>query len=330
MNPVNQESPQVNSMPPGYQPQSLDLDQSRRSRSDEIDLVELFKVLWSAKFQIIGTSLLFGCIAAIYAFSLPNIYRAETLLAPAEAQSNGASALVSQFGGLASLAGVNLGGGGDNVTKAIATLKSRQFIKYFIDKYDLKVPLMATQWDRELGRNMIDPEVYDESQGIWLSSDSDLQLEPPTDWEVYKEFKNILFVSEDKKNGLITIAIEWTDPQLAKEWVNLLAQEINFHFKKIDSDEAKRSIDFLKEQLEKTQLVDMQNAFYQLIEQQTKTVMLADVRSDYVFSVIDLAVVPEDKISPRRLLMFLLGLSIGGIIIIFILLVRNTYQISLP
>ena len=52
--------------------------------------------------------------------------------------------------GLASLAGVNLSGGGsDKTALAIEVLKSREFISKYIDKHRILVSLMAAKgWDR--------------------------------------------------------------------------------------------------------------------------------------------------------------------------------------
>jgi len=75
--------------------------------------------------------------------------------------------------------------------------------------------------------------------------------------------------------------------------------------------------------LERTQLVDMQKAFYQLIEQQTKTAMLADVRDDYVFSVIDRAVVPQERSEPKRSLILMLGVVLGGMFGVVVTLVNS-------
>ena len=45
-----------------------------------------------------------------------------------------------------------------------------------------------------------------------------------------------------------------------------------------DASEANGAIEYLRRQLEQTQLVDMQRLFYQLIESQARITMLADVR----------------------------------------------------
>ena len=141
---------------------------------DEIDLKELFLVIWQGKWLIILLTSLFAVGGVFYALSQANTYKAEVLVAPAQKESGGG--LGGQLGGLASLAGVNLGGGEGGVkVEALAVLQSRQFINNFINKHDLLVPLMASKkwakaikvWDEEKqgwneapAKNIMDNELY--------------------------------------------------------------------------------------------------------------------------------------------------------------------------
>ena len=67
---------------------------------DEIDLLELIKVLWDEKIKIVAITAVAAFLSVIYALSQPNIYQAEALLAPAEDTGGGGmSKLAGQFGG---------------------------------------------------------------------------------------------------------------------------------------------------------------------------------------------------------------------------------------
>ncbi|XAG14887.1 Wzz/FepE/Etk N-terminal domain-containing protein [Vibrio metschnikovii] len=114
---------------------------------DEIDLRELFIALWKGKWIIIATTFVFAVGSVLFALSQPNIYKADTLLAPAESSGGGGLAkMAGQLGGLAALAGVNLGSGESSQTELAAqVIKSRRFIEHFIEKYDILVPLMAAK-----------------------------------------------------------------------------------------------------------------------------------------------------------------------------------------
>ena len=77
---------------------------------DEIDLKELFMVLWSGKWLISAVTGLAAAISVAVALSLAQYLHRSALLAPAESGGGGLSGLMKQYGGLASLAGVSLSG----------------------------------------------------------------------------------------------------------------------------------------------------------------------------------------------------------------------------
>ncbi len=293
--------------------------------NDGIDLVELFRALWFGRWWVISCVLIFTISTIGIALWLPDSYRAEAKLVPSsEQQGGGLSALAGQFGGLASLAGINLGDtGNDKVSLAIEVAKSRQFVRNFIHNHQLAVPLMATQGANKLGRVVqIDPELFDVQTHTWLREVEAPKQPNPSDWEMYKAFSQLMVVEQDKKSGLVTIGIEYYAAEVAKQWVDWLVADLNQVMKQKDIDEAQRNIAYLKVQLEKTPVADMQTVFYKLIEEQTKTLMLAEVNQEYVFKTLDPAVVPEEKAKPKRALIVVLGGILGGILGIILVLLR--------
>ena len=292
---------------------------------DEIDLRELWDVLWNGKWVIIAITFVFAVASVLYALSLPNIYKSEALLAPADENSGGGLAgMAGQFGGLASLAGVSFGGGGaDKVTLALSVLKSREFISYFIEKHNLLVPLMATKgWDREKDELIIDSDVYNPKTDTWVRGVSSPKKPEPSMQEAHKVFLEHCSVSQDKETAFVSLGFESYSPSVSKQWVDWLVEDINLKLKARDVAEAERSIKYLTGQLEKTSIADMRSIFYELIEEQTKTIMFAEVRDEYVFKTIDKAVVPELKYKPKRSLICILGGMLGGMLAVVIVFVR--------
>lgn len=292
---------------------------------DEIDLRELCNVIWQAKWKIIATTFVFGVISLFYALSLPNIYKSEVLLAPAEENSGGGLAgLAGQFGGLASLAGVNLGGvSNDKTALALEILKSRAFISNFINEHALLVPLMAAEgWNREKDELSIDEDDYDMVEKKWVRDVSSPYQSKPSMLEAFEVFNEFLNVSQSKDTNFIRLGFEFYSPIIAKQWVDWLVKDINAAVKARDVAEAQRSIQYLMSQLEKTSIADMQTVFFELIEEQTKTVMFAEVRDEYVFKTIDEAVVVELKSKPKRALILVLGVILGGLFSLSFVLIR--------
>lgn len=297
-------------------------------QDDEIDLKELFIALWKGKWIIILVTVIFAVGGVLYALSEPNTYKAEAVLASAnDSKSGGLAAMASQFGGLASLAGISLGGGGtDSKAMALATLQSRQFVNAFIHEYDLLVPLMAGEkWSESTDTLLLDPEIYDVQSKTWIREVEPGKTPEPTDWEAYKEFKKLIVVSESKDNGLVTLSITHLSPTIAKQWVDWLVIDLNAWVKKQSLDEARRNISYLEEQIERTSISDMQSVFYQLIEEQTKNLMLAQVQDEFAFKIIDPAVVPEEKAGPKRALICVLAVLLGGMLGMGIVLIRFAF-----
>ena len=296
-----------------------------QQHDDEIDLKELFIALWKGKWIIILLTAVFAVGGVLYALSIPNTYKAEAVLT--SANDSKTSGIASQLGGLASLAGINLGGGGsDGKAIALATLQSRQFLNAFVNKYDLLVPLVAgDKWDPAQDTLLIDPEMYDEQQQKWVREVSPGKSPQPTDWDAYKEFKKILAVSESKDTGLVTLSITHLSPTIAKEWVDQLVIDLNTWVKNNSLNDTRRNISYLEAQIEKTNIADMQSVFYQLIEEQTKNLMLAEVQDEFAFKIIDPAVVPEEKVGPKRALICVLAVLLGGMLGTAIVLIRYAF-----
>lgn len=304
-----QKEPNPNYLP--YPPQS-------QSTNDEIDLRELFKALWKGKWIIIATTFIFAISSVLYALSLPNIYKADALLAPAESSNGGGlSKMAGQLGGLAALAGVNLSAGESSQTDlAVQVMRSRQFIEAFINKHDLLVPLMAAKdWDLANNKLILDEELYDSNTDEWLREPSGMRGAIPTAQEAFEVFsKEVLNVSQDKESGLYTISVKNYSPYIAQQWVNWLIEDINKVMRERTIAETSQNLAYLNMQLRKTAVADMQSTFYKLIEEQTKSLMLAEVQEEFIFKVVDPAVVPELKDGPKRAIMCILGTLLGGIL----------------
>jgi uncharacterized protein involved in exopolysaccharide biosynthesis len=298
---------------------------SQNNSDDEIDLAELWRAIWSGKLTIIAISFIFAVASIAFALSKPDIYKASILLSPASSEgSGGLGALAGQFGGLASLAGISLGGGGtDKTALALEIIKSRAFLETYIAKHELLVPLMAAKkWDRVNEKLILNYEIYDESTNEWLREVSYPKTANPSPWEAYQRLLKLISVSQDKTTSLVTINVEFYSPKIAKEWLIWLVSDVNNFMREQDEKEAQASIDYLTKQLEKTEISAMETVFYQLIEEQTKNMMLTKVSPEYVLKTIDPAQVPESKAGPKRAFIVVLGTMLGGMLSVLIVLIR--------
>ena len=242
---------------------------------DAIDLKELWQTSWQGK-KTIALCVAISAIMSVTVVSLlPNIYRSEALLAPVESDSaSGLTSLADQFGSFASVADISLGNGGNKSDFAIEVLKSRQFLTMFIKKHNILVPVCAAkEWDSESKQWVIDENIYDINGQKWVPTEYTRAGKGPSDWKAVKAFNEYLTVSQNKKNGFITVGLELYSPDEAQQWLVWLIEDLNSYMKYRDVSEAEKSIVYLKEQASKTSIADMQSVFYQLIEKQIQTTL---------------------------------------------------------
>ena len=279
-------------------------------------------VIWSGKWLITAIAGIAVVASAVISLMLPNIYTANALLAPAEQSGGSMSALMQQYGGLASLAGLSLPSGedGSRAQLGMQLMKSRAFIGNFVERRDILPELMAVDvWDAV--RTVILIESYDAATKTWIRNGGTKVAAPST--QETQSFSEILGVSQDKQTGYVTVSIDHQSPTIAAQWVNWLVEDVNTAVKAQDVAEAKKSIEYLREQVTNTSLADLQAVFFDLIQSQTETVMLAEVRQEYVFKTIDPAVAPEEKSKPSRALICALGTILGGVLGVAIVLIRH-------
>lgn len=278
-----------------------------QAEQDEISILDLWRVLMDFKWSITLITMLVTSVSIAVAFLMTPIYRAEVILAPVQEEGNGGlGAGMAQLGGLASMVGLNVGGG-DNTEQHIAALTSRMFLNSFINDEHLLIKLFADKWDAKNQQ--------------WLL---DAGQKPPSALEAHTVFvKKILSTSVDKKSRLVTLAIEWKDPHEAASWANKLVTLFNEHQRNQAIAQSNRNIQYLQQQIQKTSVLEVQKMFYGLIENELKAMMMANVRKEFTFKVIDPAQPPEHKIKPNRALIVALGLVGGMMLGIFFAFFRN-------
>ena len=295
---------------------------------DEIDLLELLQILLKRKWVIIGITLIAFLIGVLYAITRTPIYRAEALLSPTTAQksTNRFSFFAKQYSGLT---GISLPTH-PSLNTAIAILESRQFIQPFIQENQLKPRLFPKQWDATNQQWEPRPE---KNTTWWNDIRRYISINPttpkkrsktmePSLEQAYKKLKGILSTSIDKKTELVTLSINGQEPELAAELVNILITEINQVLQQKAILKAQKSVTYLQNELNSTNLDELRILYAQLIQEQIKTVTLAKANDEYAFEVLDPAVAPQSPFKPNRKLIVLLSIIIGlimGVVLAFIL-----------
>jgi len=297
---------------------------------DEIDLLELAKTIWSGKKLIIWTVVIFTIATAVVSLFMTNIYTAQAVLRPAEPTQAGGgkiSSLAAQFGGLANLAGIAMPGASSS-TELVNLLKSNILKKNIIERYDLLPVLFPDKWDEE--------------KKTWKKKNSGFSLNPlaliskikpaqpnapkkepgvPDTWDGIRELDKKVMINYKLKDDIITISAEFSDPDMAAKIVNYFIITLNDYM----SSEAKRIANINKEYLEK-QLREtndnlIQQKIYNLIADKIEITMMAEVKENFAFKVLDPPMAPDMKSKPQRGLMvitaFIMSLFLGVFVVLF-------------
>lgn len=258
--------------------------QSSFSEDGSLDLMSIVRQLWRFRLMVALCALVGGLIALALALTSVPYFKAEAVVTEVRDRGlGGANSLASQLGGLASLAGVNITTGAAAASQeAAAILDSNHLAEEFIRRNNL-LPVLLKGSKR-----------------------------PASLWRAVKVFKEgVVVIQRDQRRGVTTVSVEWTDAATAARWANGFVALANEIIRQRALNESTRNIAYLNDQLARTNVVELRKVMYDIIESETKTVMLANGRVEYAFELVDPAVAPELKSRPHRTIMVAVGLMLG-------------------
>ena len=261
-------------------------------QTDEADysLTDLTQLIFIYRKVILLTTSIIIFISIFYSLSLPRYYQSNILMVTNSGSSNS--------GSLSSLLGSALGSSGNlslstskpNRETALAILRSRKFIEGYIDDNDL-MPILFKDAKEEKG------------------------VEMPSLSEGYRLIESAMDIQIDR--SLIEMTITWHNPKFATRLANGLIERVNDYIRKEAIEESRKSIQFLEKELTNKD-ANTKVILSKLIENQMQSMVLANVRNEYVFKVVDPAVAPINPSGPERRLIVVSGAFLGFILSLFI------------
>jgi uncharacterized protein involved in exopolysaccharide biosynthesis len=265
-----------------------------RSREPMLETVSSFDrgvaFLMRHKILLLVLAVLGAAAGVGVSYLFTPLYKADAVLIPSD-EILGLNDLggLGNLGGLASLVG--LGKSGNKENEAIDTLKSRALVRSFIEENGILPIILHDRWDSSGKKWKVDGQGH-----------------VPTLEDGYKEFdKNILNVVENRKTSLINISVTWEDPVLAKKWTDGLIDAANDRLRTQAIDRSTRTLEYLEKISSTISVTEVKATIYKLIETEIKKQMIAAGGKDYAFRVVDPAVLPEHKDSPKRSLFLIFG-----------------------
>ena len=289
---------------------------------DEVDLREIITVVWKEKIAIIVATGVVAISSIFISLSMTNYYTSEAVLIARDQQDTP----LTEFSGLASLAGVNLDSSGSSLVKMMAIIESREFVKHLITFENILPSIMAAKsYDASSRKLYFDPEAYDADTKTWIREAPSNRGVEPTYLEAHKEYSEMLTMVRDKLTGHITIGVEHISPVFAQEFLTLIIREANNLNRSIDISSSSKALEYLTKELSQTNQIEVKKSISKIIEHQFEQRMMANIHEDYVLVSLEPPFVPEMKSGPIRSLIVILSTVITGMLSVMTVLFRHYF-----
>ena len=268
--------------------------------ADFVNMQRVYRHIALNRWWISACIILITAGFSAVAFLTRPIYRVTAVLMPAATEhgTNISGLASSPLAGLAS--GLGIGGPRNPRTEeALAVLRSRAFTEGFIADEHLLPQLYPGKWNTSAHR--------------WNVSGR----ERPTLAEGYEYFKKkIRTITDHQRTGLITLKIEWRNPEKAADWIEVMVDRLNREMRTRAITRADASLRFLKNQLQQTTTVEVRNALGYLMETQLKKRMIAQVTPNYALQFVAPPIGSDgaEPVWPKKLLLLILGPPTGFLI----------------
>jgi uncharacterized protein involved in exopolysaccharide biosynthesis len=309
------------------------------NREDEIDLVELWRVVWSGKFFIIAFVIFCTLVAGVVSFVfLPEIYESSATLIPVEQEN---SSLSSISGLLGNLPGPISFPGQQDSSNIMSFLKSRSLKERLITKYNL-LPVLF-------------PDLWDSKTKDWVVDNP--EDKPTLIFAIQEEILEKYFlVNQDNKTELINISWSGEDPAFCSLMLERVINELTFFLENEYVSDAKREREFTEGQLSKA-TVELEywerqvpseklslskitrerlasQTIYTELRKQLELAKINEAKKLETFEVLDKPYVPEKPFKPQKLfiiaLTFVAAFLVALFGVFFLNFIRNLKQDETP
>ena len=278
---------------------------------DEINLLDYWHAIWNKWWIIAGLALVTVTITGVVSLSMPNIYQARAVIMPVTSRDSavGIAAFAQQFGVLPGISPP----GSASVSEIVSRLKSNILRERIIRQYNL-LPVLSSENGNSRGETGISLNILDHAASLAKAIiPAFRQREQQKDetmsetWEALRLLEGIIKINHDIRMNTVTLSADFRDPHTAAKLVEYFLVALTNYM----SSEAKRVAATNQKHLEK-QLGSTTDPFikqktYNMIAQQIEMGMLAEVKENFAFKVIDPPLAPDKKIRPKRVQLVILS-----------------------
>ena len=180
--------------------------------------------------------------------------------------------------------------------------------------------MASTNWDEESNTVLYDEGLFNKQDQKWTRT--------PSPQKSFKKFLRVMEVSQDSTTGFVRISFKHHSPYVAKDWTELVVQEINDSFRTLDKLEAQASMDYLNDQMALTSYSEIKEVIAQILKQKMQQLSLIEANEFYIFSYIDSPAVEEEKVEPSRTKISIFGAVLGLLLGILTVITRDYLNLN--
>ena len=256
----------------------------------------LIKILLNNLTRILALGLIFASIFFGLSFFFEKKYLSEATIIEVVDSSSSFSA--------SSLFGIDLGRS-NNSAKAIAVMQSRDFIYYFLTKYNL-LSLIEKNEDIDISN------INENKKEIVFSAELKVLSKIPG--IVGKFNKEILTIDQADVDGIIILSISTKKPEYSQKILDLFIKEIDKTMKLDFISQTKANINALKNLTTEVKDPLSLNIISELHNEEQKNLIKAETSEFFSFKLLDSPYLPINHYFPNRLLFIIFGFILGIII----------------
>tara|TARA_B100000900_G_scaffold370996_1_gene349914 strand:- start:29474 stop:30403 length:930 start_codon:yes stop_codon:yes gene_type:complete len=248
--------------------------------------------IWKNKKWITLRLLLVSVLSVIFVLNIPNTYRSYAILTSKNDDGISSSSIAGALGSFAGMAGISTQESASTKDVVLSSVKSYTFFKELYEDDTFLVNLLAVDGFNG-NESTINNEIYDENKQEWVNG-------KPHPLDAYDKFTKKVAFNENQKKTIITFNVFSLSPYAAKDMNIYILSKLDDFIRIKEVNESKRAINYLETEISNTQIPDVRDALSKMITQYMSKVVTSEQSDNYLFNVIEIPFVPNDKYSPKR------------------------------
>ncbi len=296
-------------------------DPGERPFEQEISVRDLLLKIWRGKWIVIAVSVVIVALVVTWMKITSPLYSASMVIAPAQGASDGGlSGALSRFGGLASLAGVDLPT--DNAvspfTEFTELITSSTLAQRLQERHGALQKVFEDSWDPEAGAWLPPAGPVAAIKG-WIYDFFGMPAwSEPSAISLAEFLEEEIKIAEVQETGMMSVWFRHEDPQFALQLLRWIHEEGDAQIREHAKERTSRQIAYVEEKLRTVTTIEHRQLLVELLSSQEQRMMMIEVDLPYAARIIEAPRVTDQPIFPKPPLFLAVGIVSGFLIGVFV------------